>query len=140
MTIAEVEFRRIEFSANRALAYAILAAEAPNGYVMFYRLFKVLAELEKFIPFLTPHYLESLADSQQRRLCLRMQDAHKILTRLLRSPEVASIVRFPFLRTLVSRLQERTEDLDDVLEGMFLTADSQPNSLLAACEAHIEAG
>ena len=119
MTTAEAEFREIEFSANRALAYAILAAEAPNGYVMFYRLLKALAELEKFIPFLTPDYLESLADSQQRRLCLRMQDAHTILTRLLRSPEAASIVRFPLLGTLVRRLQERTEDLDDVLEACF---------------------
>ena len=95
MTTAEAEFRGIEFSANRALAYAILAAEAPNGYVMFYRLLKVLAALEKFIPFLTPDYLESLADSQQRRLSLRMQEAHTILTRLLRSPEAASIVRVP---------------------------------------------
>jgi hypothetical protein len=57
-----------------------------------------------------------------------MQDAHTILTRLLRSPEAASIVRFPLLGTLASRLQERTEDLDDVLEGMILAGDSQPKA------------
>jgi hypothetical protein len=123
VTIAQAEHRLIEFSSNRALAYGILAAEAPNAYVMFYRLLRALAELEKFIPSLTPDYLESLAESQQRRLCLRMQDAHRILTRLLRSSEAASIVRFPLLGTLVSRLRERIEDLDDVLEGMFLAGD-----------------
>ena len=41
MTTAEAKFREIEFSANRALAYAILAAEAPNRYLMFYRLLKL---------------------------------------------------------------------------------------------------
>ncbi len=136
---AELKFSGIEFSANRALAYAILAAEAPSAYVMFYRLLKVYSELEKFVSLLSQDYLDSLTDSQQHRLCLRMQDAHTILARFLRSPEAARIVRFPLLGSLVTRLQERTDDLDDVLEGVFLARDSQPKALMAACEAHIDA-
>jgi hypothetical protein len=139
MATAEAQFKEIEFSANRALAYAILAAEAPNRYVMFYRLHKVLAELEKFISFLTPDYLETLAASQERRIGTCMQKAHTILARSFRSPGADTIVRFPVLRSVVSRLQERTDDLADVLEGMFLAGDSQPKALIAACEAQIEA-
>lgn len=139
MTTAEAKFNGIEYSANRALAYAILAAEASSSYVMFYRLLKVLAELERFIPFLTPDYLESLTDSQQHRLRLRMQDAHRILARFLRSPKAAGIGRFPLRGSLLSRLGEGAEDLADVLEGMFLAEDSQPKALMTACEAHIEA-
>jgi len=139
MATAEDKFRGIEFSANRALAYAILATEAADGCARFYRLIRVLAELERFVSCLTPDYLESLTDSQQHRLCLRLQEAHTILARFLRSPEAARIVRFPLLGSLVRRLQVRTEDLDDVLEGMFLGGDSQPKALMAACEAHIEA-
>ena len=139
MTTAEAKFREIEFSANRALAYAILAAEAPNRYLMFYRLLKVLAELEKFISSLTPDYLETLTASQEHRIGLCMQKAHTILARFFRSPGADTFVRFPLLRSLVTRLQERTDDLADVLEGMFLAGDSQPKALIAACEAHIEA-
>ena len=139
MTTSKVEFKGIEFSANRALAYAILAAEAPNNYVMVYRLVKVLSELGRFISFLTQDYLKCLTDSQQHRLCLRMQDGHTILARFLRSPEVASIARLPLLGSLVTRLQERTDDLDDVLDGIFLAGDSQSKALMAACEAHIDA-
>ena len=139
ITTAEAKFSEIEISANRALAYAILAGEAPNRYVMFYRLIKVLAELESFIPPLTPDYLKSLSDAQQRRLRLCMQDAHAILARLFRSREAAGIAPFPLLRGLANRLQERTADLADLLEDMFLSGDSQPKALIAACEAHIEA-
>jgi hypothetical protein len=139
MTTAEAKFREIEFSANRALAYAILATEAPSRYVMFYRLLKVLATLEKFISFLTADYLETLTASQEHRIGLCMQKAHTILARSLRSPGADTIVRFPLLRSLVTRLQERTDDLADVLEGMFLAGDPQPKALMAACEAHIEA-
>ena len=139
MTTAEPKFGEIEFSANRALAYAILAAEAPNRYVMFYRLHKVLAELEKFISLLTPDYLETLTASQEHRIGLCMQRAHTILARSFRSPGADTIVCFLLLRSLVSRLQERTDDLADVLEGMFLAGDSQPKTLIAACEAQIEA-
>jgi hypothetical protein len=117
MSTPEAKFSGIEFSANRALAYAILAAEAPNGYVVFFRLLKVLSELENFISFLTQDYLESLTDSQLHRLGLRMQDARTILAWFLQSPEAANIARLPLLGNLVTRLQDRTDDLDDVLEG-----------------------
>lgn len=139
MTTAEPKFGEVEFSANRALAYAILAAEAPNRYVMFYRLHKVLAELEKFISFLTPDYLETLTAAQEHRIGLCLQKAQTILARSLRSPEANTVACFPLPRSLVSRLQERTDDLADVLEGMFLAGDSQSKALMAACEAHIEA-
>ncbi len=139
ITTAEAQFKEIEFSANRALAYAILAAEARNRYVMFYRLHKVLAELEKFISFLTPDYLETLTGSQEHRIGLCMQKEHTILARSFRSPGADTIARFPLLRNLVSRLQKRTDDLADILEGMFLAGDSQPKALMAACEARIEA-
>ena len=130
ITTAEAQFKEIEFSANRALAYAILAAEARNRYVMFYRLHKVLAELEKFISFLTPDYLETLTGSQEHRIGLCMQKEHTILARSFRSPGADTIVHFPLLRNLVSRLQKRTDDLADILEGMFLAGDSQPKALI----------
>lgn len=118
MSSAEANFGEIEFGANRALAYAILATETANGYVTLYRLSKVFSELEKFIQFLTPDYLETLTDGQNRRLRLRMQDTYVLLTRFLRSPEAERFKRFPALQAFVSRLQEGTDDLAHVLEGM----------------------
>jgi hypothetical protein len=139
MTKAKAKIIEIEFGTNRALAYAILASEAPNVYLMSYRFLKVLVELEKFISILTPDYLKSLMDSQRRRLFLRMQDTHMILARFLRSPEAASIVRFPVLGNTVGRLRERADDLNDIVEGILLAEDSHAKALLAAFEACIEA-
>jgi hypothetical protein len=124
MNTAEANFGEIEFGANRALAYAILATETENGYVTLYRLSKVFSELEKFAPFLTPDYVESLTIGQKRRLRLRMQDTHQLLTQFLRSTEVERFKRFPPLQGFVNRLQEGTEDLAKLLDGMPLVEAS----------------
>jgi hypothetical protein len=118
MNRAEADFGEIEFGANRALAYAIVATETQNGYVTLYRLNKVFTELEKFVPFLTPEYLESLTDGQKRSLKLRLQDTHVWLARFLQSPEAEGFRRFPALQSFVDRLQEGTDDLAEVLGGM----------------------
>jgi hypothetical protein len=118
MNSAEADFGEIEFGANRALGYAILATETPDGYRTLYRLSKVFSELEKFVPFLTPDYLASLTDAQKRSLRLRMQDTHVLLTRFLRSPEAERFRCFPVLQSFVGRLQEGTDDLANVLDGM----------------------
>lgn len=118
MNTTEADFGEIEFAANRALAYAILATETPDGYKTLYRLSKVFNELEKFMPFLTPGYLESLTDAQKRRLRLRMQDTHVLLARFLRSPEAERFRRFRVLQSFVGRLQDGTDDLANVLHGM----------------------
>ena len=118
MNSAEADFGEIEFGANRALAYAMLATETPDGYVTLYRLSKVFSELEKFIPFLQPDYLDSLNDGQKRRLRLRMQDTHALLTRFLRSSETERFSRFSALKKFLDRLQEGTDELANVLDNM----------------------
>lgn len=118
MSIVEASFEEIEFGANRAFAYAILATETQNGYVTLYRLSKVFAELERFLPFLTPDYLASLTDGQKRRLRFCMQDIHRLLVRFLRSPEAERFGRFLALQGFVNRLQGGTDDLAEVLDGM----------------------
>jgi hypothetical protein len=124
MNTTPVDFGQIEFSANRTLAYVILASGSLNNYVVLvYRLSEVASELKKFLPFLTPEYLESLSDRRKRRLTLRLQDAHRLLVQLSRSPEAETFSRFPILRRLVNRLREKTEDLAFVLDDLVLAGD-----------------
>jgi hypothetical protein len=123
MNTAPVEFGDIEFSANRTLAYVILARESRSNYLLLvYHLSEVASELKKFLPFLTPEYLGSLSDRRKHRLTLRLQDAHMILVQLSRSPEADTCSRFPVIRRLVNRLREKTEDLARVLEDLDLIA------------------
>ena len=118
MNSAEADFGAIEFGANRALAYAILALETPYGYVRLYRLSKAFTELEKFLPFLTQDYLGTLTDGQKRRLRLRMLDTHELLARFLRSREAEKFRRFFALQNFLDRLQQGTNELADVLDHM----------------------
>ena len=79
MSIAGITADHLEFSANRTLAYAILATEAPNDYLRLYRMNKVLSDLRKMLPLLTAEFSQSFPKQQKDRLILRLQDAYKIL-------------------------------------------------------------
>jgi hypothetical protein len=126
MDTAPVDFGEIEFGANRALAYVILATESLNNYaVLMYRLSKVASELRKLLPILTPAYLESLPERQKYRLTLRLEDAYRLLWQLSRSSEAETFSHFPVLRTFASRLQQETEDLAQILERLFVAGDRE---------------
>jgi hypothetical protein len=117
MNIPAIEPDEIEFSANLTLAYTILASESRNNYVVFvYRLSKVASQLKKLLPILTSNYLRSMTGGQRHRITLRLQDAHKLLAQLSRSPETETLSRFPVLRRMLNGLQKETEELADVLD------------------------
>ncbi len=120
MNTTQVDFGEIEFGANRTLAYVILATESLNNYVvLMYRLSKVASELRKLLPVLTPAYLGSLNERRKYRLTLRLQDAYCLLWQLSRSSEADTFSRFPILKAFTSRLRQETEDLAQILEGLF---------------------
>jgi hypothetical protein len=124
MNTIPVDFSQIEFNANRALAYVILASESLNNYVvLIYRLNEAASELKKFLPYLTPEYLESLTDQRKRRLTVRLKDAHRLLVRLSRSREAETFLQFPVLCGLVNRVREKTQDLAFVLDDLVFAGD-----------------
>lgn len=134
MSIAGITADHLEFSANRTLAYAILATEAPNDYLRLYRMNKVLSELRKMLPLLTAEFSQSFPEQQKDRLILRLQDAYKILAEVSGSGETERIVRhLPMSRTMVVRCQERAEDLADVFEETMLTGSDDFNALVSYC-------
>jgi hypothetical protein len=127
-------FGEIENSANRALAYAILAAQAAHAYVAAIRLSRDAAKaLEDLIRVLTPDSLAALSVEQKKWLTARLQEIHCHLATFARSADVTLASRVPVLGTFIQRIQDGTEDLGDIIEDLVLVDDVAFRNLIAAC-------
>ena len=120
MNTPGIRFANVEWNANLALANIILAADARNDCLLLHRMSRALSELEKLLPFLTRNYLDSRNNGEKHRLALRMRDAHTRLAQLSRSRRVENLWRIPMLKPLLNRLRKTTEELENVLEEMFV--------------------
>lgn len=137
-TASVMVFGEIEISANRALAYAILASQAAHGYLMaIVRLREVTKALEDLIKVMSPDRLEGLSAEHKDWLKAKLQEIHKHLAAFSRSNDVVVLSGVPILSGYISRLQDDTEDLDDVIEDLILVSDADFLHLIGACSANI---
>lgn len=139
MTTTAISFGDIEFSTNRTLAYAILASQAAKNYlVAVYRMYEVEGALEDLLAVLGPDRLEMLDPDQKTWLTPKLQEVHHHLANFSRSHEAETISKLPLLGNSVAKLQEYTEDLDDVIEDLVLVSDKDFRNLIAACAKSID--
>jgi hypothetical protein len=138
MAATSMMFGEIETSTNRALAYAILASQAAHAYITAIYSSRELANaLGALIKVLTPENLARLTEDQKKWLTPRLQEIHGHLVTSSRSSEAARLSRLPILGSLVTRIQDETEDLDDVIEDMVLANDPDFRNLIMACERNL---
>jgi hypothetical protein len=131
-------FGEIETTTNRALAYAILASQAAHAYLTaIHRSREAAKSLEDLIRVLTPESLERLSADQKKWLGARLQEIHRHLAFFSRSDEIVALSRLPVLGGFLGRLQDGTEDLDDVIEDLVLADDIDFRNLIAACERNL---
>jgi hypothetical protein len=133
-------FGEIEVSTNRALAYAILASQAARGYIMaIVRMREVTKAVEQLIQALSPERLDGLSAEHKEWLKARLQEIHKHLAAFSRSNDVVAMsgLNLPVLSGLLARLQDDTEDLDDVIEDLVLVSDAEFRNLIATCSTNI---
>jgi hypothetical protein len=139
-TTSTLVFGEIEFTTNRTLAYAILVSQAAHAYVTAINRSRELANaLEELIRLLTPESLARLTPDQKKWLTPRLQEIHGHLVTSSRSSEATILSRLPILGSWVTRIQDATEDLDDVIEDLVLADDIDFRNLIAACERTITA-
>jgi hypothetical protein len=131
-------FGEIESTANRALAYAILLSQAAHAYITaIHRSHELVNALEQLIRLLTPESLSRLTPEQKKWLTPRLQEIHGHLVTCSRSNEATMLSRLPVLGGLVTKIQDATEDLDDVIEDLVLADDVDFRNLIQACERNL---
>jgi hypothetical protein len=140
MSTAAISFGEIECTTNRTLAYAILASQAAKNYIAaVYRLREVVGLLERLLSVLSEDNVDSLNPVQKAWVATKLQEIHKHLAPFSRSPEAAKIcgLKVPWLSDLAIKIQELTEDIDDVIEDLVLVSDLEFQGLIAACKVSI---
>jgi hypothetical protein len=139
-TTSVLVFGEIETSTNRALAYAILMAQAAHAYLaLILDLREGVKSLEGLVSVLTPDRLERLSAEQKEWLKPRLQETHKHLVAFARSEHAARLGRLPVLDGLVARMQDSTEDVNDIIEDIVLAEDADFRNLISACAKNIKA-
>jgi hypothetical protein len=134
-------YEEIDRNTDKTFAYALLL-RATVGYFkmlkMAYRLSIVCVALDHLCAVLTPEKIESLTPERASQVAVRFQDLHKILVEVARSSEAEALLRrHSLLSALILKLQDRTEDLCDIIETLILSNDQRFKDLLSDCVSSI---
>jgi hypothetical protein len=62
---------------------------------------------------------------------------HRVLADFSRSPEARAIAKLPVLNGLASNLQDKTEDLNDLIENLVLADNEDFKVLISDCASSI---
>jgi hypothetical protein len=145
MATMTITYDQIERNAEAAFAYALLARLAKTYLTTTYRLFEVAAPLDLLVKLLTPDRVERLAADESEeavRLRHRLEELHGVLTSFAHRADAASsmgvAVSLPLIGNLVVRIQERTEDLGDMLENIQLARNADFKNLVSCCNSSLE--
>jgi len=126
----------IEQSADRALAYALLARLAKAYLKRLYRMKEVSGAMDDLLQVLSIVNVEALAADNSTpavRLKRRLQELHSLLAQWARSQEPVELGTLPVIGSLVHRIQDRTEDLGDFVDAIALASNADFKSLVSCC-------
>ena len=120
------------------LSRRLTSARIATGFVrVCYRLTAIDRALDQLLNTLTPKRLETLTPEQTKWLLARLQELHRLLAEFSRSSEAESIARLPIVSGYVSNLQNKTEDLDDIIEDLVLVNNEDFKNLISDCASSI---
>jgi hypothetical protein len=118
---ATITINEIEQRADRAFAYALLARSAKSYVMCIYRLREVGRALDTLIGAIRPEHV------------------HHLLVEFAGSEEAAKLNDFPLpiIPGLVQSIQDRTEDLGDIVENLALSRSDDLRNLVSCCAASL---
>lgn len=132
--------REIERNVDVATAYALLAKTASGYCWVWWRSREVVGALDKLLSVLSQDHIDSLRIESRNNLKRQLQQVHSLLVELSRSEEVAAISRIPGLGHPVAQIQERTDDVGDLIENIVLANNPDFQRLVTECAATIGIG
>lgn len=124
-------YGEIERTAERATAYALLAKTATTIVSTSLRTYELVRALELLLRMVTQERVDQLDPSRVDRLTAQLQKVHAPLVDAARSPEAQKLLNIPILGKFVSRVQDLTEDLSDLIENLVLLRDPAFKKLIA---------
>jgi hypothetical protein len=131
--MSSMTFDELEQNADRAFAYALLA-RLPDMYARaVYNSWRMASFVDKVVTVLTPEKVERLTHDPSetaQRVRFRLQGLYDLLAQLSRSEEARTVIQLPFLGPHIGKIQERTEDLGDILDTMALATNASFKDLV----------
>jgi hypothetical protein len=113
-----------------------VAKNARNAVIGIATTLVVSKTLDRLVTALTPERLASLSPKNKAELTADLQELHALLVVGCRQSEREQSRAF---RLLMSKIEERTEDLGDIIEDLVLSGDEQFKMLLSDCVKSISA-
>lgn len=137
--MASVTFNEIERDARRAFAYTLLVETTTTLVVGYVRILQLRNVLDRLLVSLSSERIDSLSPEQIESITRALQPVHRSLAAIWRVPEINSnnmlerVNRVPVFGTVLSRLQEQTEDIGDKIESMALRNNLDFRNLVSSC-------
>ena len=141
MATAALPIRRIETEASRALAYALLASHTDVLIAVLYRLWETSRVLSQLLELLNPQVVEMLAADRSEiaaKVKETMEKTHQLIVRVSYSDHAESLLRFPVIGSLLSTIQNQSQDLGDIVDTLALASNPDFQSLVSRCTANLE--
>jgi hypothetical protein len=138
--MSSITYDELEQNADRAFAYALLAHATKAFVESCYRTWRIANTLDGLIADLTQPTLDKLAvDTSESavRVKGRLQELHNLLARACSSEAGTAMGRIPVLCLYWERVQERTEDLGDILDGISLRMNAEFKDLVTRLESEL---
>jgi len=127
MTAACVTFEQIESSAASTVAWAIHARRIRDGFVALTFGAAILAyfahKLEKLVITLRSGALSNLSDEQLIELAELLKQLNGYVLRLGPDFAASGVTEYSFLKPSIQSIQDSAEDLESILENIYLALD-----------------
>jgi hypothetical protein len=134
MRTATLTFDQMECSADRTLAVVLWVKHAKNLAVCVILLALLNEILRAFIRSLSVSgKLDSLSDEQAAELNTKLREIHQQLAKVLDHNTICLLRRKAMFKWFINQLEERSEDLSDIIENLALSCNSEFRAMIASC-------
>lgn len=136
MSTAAVTFCELERKSESTKGWALAAKNARNAAIGVVLTVVVSKALDRLVDALTPDRLAVISREKKFELASHLQELHSLLAACCRDSQRE---KGRFIRFLMANIENRTEDLGDIIEDLVLSEDEQFKALLSDCAKHISA-
>lgn len=133
MSTPSISFDRMERDADQALAVVLWAKHAKNTAVVMFLFALMNHALKGLVKSLSAEHLNTLSAEQAIDLKRRLQEVHAELGPLVNHYGMKALAQRSLFRSSIEALEENTADLDDIIEELVLSENSEFRSLLSEC-------
>jgi len=131
-------FDQMERSADRTLAVVLWAKHVKyvtEGVVLFAFLNQLLRSLVRGLS--ADDKLNSLSEDQIKELTSTLREIHEGLLQVLEHNAMCLLKRKVLFKGSIASIEERAEDLSDIIENLVLSCNSDFRAIVADCVTSI---